>query len=253
MTDLTSLGLALGAGLVGGAMNAMAGGGTFATLPALMALGLPANLANATSNVALLPGAVASMWTFRDELGPIGGVRWQVLAVITFFAGLVGSLLLVVTPSETFDVLIPWLLLIAFIAIAFGKRAAKWLHERVTIGTGTLKVAQGALGVYGGYFGGGAGLMTTATYGLLASVDPREVFAIRTMMLAVANLAAAIVFIYFAMVDWQGCIPLLIGALIGGWLGAHAGKRLPAMGVRIWTLLWTGFTTVVFFARTYVL
>jgi uncharacterized protein len=82
--NLTTIALSTGAGILGGAMNALAGGGTFATLPALIALGLPANTANATSNLALLPGAATSAWAFRDELQPIGGVRIRLLAAITF-------------------------------------------------------------------------------------------------------------------------------------------------------------------------
>lgn len=249
--DLGALLLAAGAGLIGGAMNALAGGGTFATLPALIALGLPANLANATSNVALLPGAAASAWTFRDELGPVAGIAVWVLGVITFAFGLIGSVLLVLTPSETFDLIIPWLLLFAFVVMIFGKRAAAWLHARVTIGRPTLLAAQGVLGIYGGYFGGGVGLITTAVYGLLANIQPRELFAIRTSMLAVANLAAAMVFTAFAMVRWWACLPMLAGAILGGWLGAHLGKRLSPVAVRVWTLLVTGATTAVFFFRAY--
>ena len=249
--DWPALLLALFAGTVGGVMNGLAGGGTFATLPALIALGLPANLANATSNVALLPGAAASAWGFRDELGPVAGLSVVLLAAITFFAGLAGSLLLVLTPTDTFDVLIPWLLLFAFVVMAFGRRAADWLHARVTIGRRTLIGAQGLLGIYGGYFGGGVGLMTTATYGLLAHIEPRALFAIRTLMLAVANLAAAFVFIGFAMVVWSACLPMLAGAILGGFGGAAIGKRLSPGVVRGWTLLVTAGTTMVFFARAY--
>ena len=243
--------LAAAAGLVGGAMNALAGGGTFATLPALIALGLPANIANATSNVALLPGAAASAWTFRDEIRPVAGIAIAVLATITFIAGLAGSLLLVLTPTETFDAIVPWLLLFAFAVMVFGKRAADWLHARVTIGRKALLATQGLLGVYGGYFGGGVGLITTALYGLLANIQPRELFALRTTMLAVANLAAALVFTGFAMVRWWACLPMLVGAVAGGWLGAHLGKRLSPGAVRAWTLVVTGATTLVFFVRAY--
>ena len=232
-------------------MNALAGGGTFATLPALIALGLPANIANATSNVALLPGAATSAWTYRDELGPVAGMSVRLLVAITFFFGLIGSLLLVLTPTETFDIIIPWLLLFAFVVMAFGKKAADWLHARVTISRRTLLATQSLLGIYGGYFGGGVGLILTAIYGLLANIRPRELFAIRTTLLAVANLAAAFVFIAFAMVAWWACLPMLVGSIIGGWLGALVGKRLSPRMVRVWTLLVTGATTIVFFVRAY--
>lgn len=232
-------------------MNALAGGGTFATLPALIAIGLPANVANATSNVALLPGAATSAWGFRDELGPVGGVGYRLLAAITFVGGLAGSLLLVATPSHAFDVIIPWLLLFAFAVLAFGRRAADWLHARITIGRRSLIVAQAMLGIYGGYFGGGVGLMTTAVYGLLANVTPRAMFAPRTLMLATANAAAAIVFVAAGIVAWGACLPMLAGSILGGWFGAKVGRRLPAGVVRIWTLLVTGVTTAVFFWRAY--
>lgn len=249
--SLPSLALAFGAGIVGGAMNALAGGGTFATLPALLAIGLPANTANATSNVALLPGAATSAWAFRDELAPLSGVSIRTLSAITFVSGLVGSALLVMTPSDTFDIIIPWLVLYAFIVLAFGKSASDWLNKRVTIGAKSLMGAQVLLGIYGGYFGGGVGLMTTATYGLLAGHSPRELFAPRTLMLAIANFAAAFVFIAAGMVVWAFAVPMLIGSVIGGWGGAIVGKKLPARAVRLWTLFVTLATTITFFIRAY--
>ena len=251
MPDPAFLALAAGAGFVGGSMNALAGGGTFATLPALLALGLPANVANATSNVALLPGAATSAWSFRDELAPLNGLSIRALAAITFVSGLLGSVLLVLTPTRTFDLIIPWLVLYAFVVLAFGKRASDWLRARVTIGVPTLVAVQVFLGIYGGYFGGGVGLMMTATYGLLAGLHPRQLFAPRTLMLAVANAAAAIVFVVAGLVVWWACLPMLAGAVLGGWAGAHLGKRLPHGLVRAWTLLVTAATTAVFFWRAY--
>lgn len=232
-------------------MNALAGGGTFLTLPTLIALGLPATIANATSNVALLPGAAASAWSFRKELRPVAGISVVMLMAITFACGLIGSVLLVLTPSETFDVIVPWLLLFAFVVMLFGQRAADWLHARIRIGRPALLATQGVLGVYGGYFGGGVGLITTALYGLLAQMQPRELFAIRTAMLATANLAAALVFVGFGMVRWWACLPMVAGSVLGGWMGAHYGKRLSAGAVRVWTLLITGGTTIAFFIRAY--
>ncbi|WNO54173.1 sulfite exporter TauE/SafE family protein [Stakelama saccharophila] len=243
--------LAAGGGFLGGAMNALAGGGSFATMPTLIALGLPATQANATSNFALLPGAGASALTFRDELGPIGSAQPWPLVAITFACALVGSLLLVVTPTETFDIIIPWLLLVAFLILLFGKRAAIWLHDHVTIGRRTLFAAQALLGIYGGYFGGGIGMMMTAVYGLLAGATPREMFAARTLMLAVANTAAAFVFIGFDMIRWWACLPMLAGALAGGWIAALLGKRVPPTPIRLWTIAWTAAVTAMFFWRAY--
>lgn len=251
MTALAPLALAAGAGLLGGAMNALAGGGTFVTMPALIATGLPSPIANATSNVALLPGAGASAWAYRDELGPVAGLPVWALSAITFAGGLVGSVLLVLTPTHAFDLLVPWLLLLAFAVILFGKRASTWLHARVTIGTGTLAAAQGVLGIYGGYFGGGVGLITTAVYGLLAGTHPRALFAMRTLMLLVANLAATLVFVAIKLVAWHSCLPMLAGGIVGGWAGARIGKRLSPGFVHVWTLLITGAITIAFFYRAY--
>lgn len=251
MPDAFHILLPILAGTIGGAMNALAGGGTFATLPALIALGLPANIANATSNFALLPGACSSAYVYRDELGPVGGVRIEWLALITFLGGLAGGILLVITPGQAFDLLVPWLLLFALIVMLFGQRASVWLRARVSIGPRSLVASQILLGVYGGYFGGGVGLITTALYGLLAGIDVRAMFAPRTLMLAVANLAAAVIFLWFGMVNWVACLPMIAGAMLGGWLGAHVGKKLPLRAVRLWTLSVTAATTLVFFVRAY--
>jgi uncharacterized membrane protein YfcA len=234
--DLSSLALAAGAGLLGGTMNALAGGGTFTTMPTLIALGLPSPVANATSNVALQP---------------LAGISVRALSALTFVTGMIGSLLLVATPARTFDIIVPWLLLIAAIAIAFGKKASEALARHAAPGPKTLFAAQAMLGVYGGYFGGGVGLMMTATWGLLAGELPHRLMGHRTLMLAFANGAATIVFIGAGLVRWAACLPMLVGAIAGGYLGAIIGKLLPPAVIRGWTLLITAVTTAVFFYRAY--
>jgi uncharacterized membrane protein YfcA len=251
LADPAAAGFALAAGLAGGAMNALAGGGTFATMPTLIALGLPSPIANATSNVALQPGAIASAWAYRDGLTPLAGISVRTLAAITFVGGLAGSLLLVATPTRTFDIVIPWLLLLATFVMAFGKRASNALHSRVTIGTGTLMTVQLGLGVYGGYFGGGVGLMMMAAWGLLAGAEPHHLAAPRTLMLAVANAAATIIFVVAAMVAWHLAIPMLLGAIAGGYFGARLGRILSPRVIRVVTLLVTASMTAIFFWRAY--
>src|SRR4029078_8236496 len=115
-----------------------------------------------------------------------------------------------------FDFIIPWLLLLGLIVMLFGKRASNWLHERLSIGVRTRVVAQSLLSISGGYFGGGVGLMLTATYGLLAGAHPRSLFSVRTLVLSIANFGAAILFIAVGLVRWAACLPMLVGAVIGG-------------------------------------
>lgn len=232
-------------------MNALAGGGTFATMPALIALGLPSPIANATSNVALLPGAATSAWTYRRDLQPIEALSIPVLVGLTLVGGTIGSLLLVATPTRVFDQIIPWLLLFAAVVLIVGRRASDTLRARVTIGLPTFVVVQLLLAIYGGYFGGGVGLMMTATYGLIAGLPPHRLAAARTLQLAVANAAASVVFVALGRVAWGAALPMIAGAAVGGWLGARLGNRLPPAAVRTWTIAVTVITTAVFFWRAY--
>lgn len=232
-------------------MNALAGGGTFATIPTLVALGLPSPIANATSNVALQPGAVASAWTYRDGLAPIGGVGVRTLAAVTFCGGVLGSALLVVTSTRAFDLIVPWLLLIATLALAAGPAVATRLSGRTIGGRGAILVAQLLLGIYGGYFGGAVGIMATAAWGLLTGMPPHLVAAQRTLTLAIANAAAALIFIGTGMVRWTLAVPMLVGSTIGGILGARLDRALPPVVIRGWTLAVSVTTTAVFFWRAY--
>src|SRR5580700_2879304 len=111
-----------GAGLLAGTMNALAGGGSFVSLPALISVGVPSVQANASSTVGLFPGTAASAWAYRDGLGPIGAVSLKALLLATVAGGALGALLLLGTPSATFDFLLPWLLLIATVTLGVGRQ-----------------------------------------------------------------------------------------------------------------------------------
>ena len=251
MIDWTFLALAAAGGFLGGAMNALAGGGSFSTMPTLIALGLPSTIANATSNVALQPAAMASAWAYRHGLEPVMGVTMRRMVAITMIGAFLGSALLFFTSPRAFDLIVPWLLLTATLAIAGGRHASDWLARIARPGPRALMAAQGVLGVYGGYFGGGIGMMLTAAWGLLSGRDPAQLAAPRTLMLATANAAATLVFIATGMVAWAQCLPMLAGGIVGGWSGALVGRKLPAGLIRGWTLLLTTVTTAVFFYRGY--
>jgi uncharacterized membrane protein YfcA len=248
MNDLLML---FGAGMVGGAMNALAGGGSFVTLPALIAAGVPSVQANTSSTVALYPGGLASAWTYRDGLGPVCGVSTRRLLVVTLAGGFLGSLLLLLTPSSTFNVLLPWLLLFATLALAFGRGVGVVLRRHVRIGTGAMLAIQFVLGFYGGYFGGAVGLMMMAIWGLLGAVELKSLNAPRTLMVSAANTIAVITFIVAGAVRWPQTLAMLLGATLGGYAGARLGRVLPARLVRIATLLCTTAITLAFFVRTY--
>ena len=118
------------AGLVAGAMNALAGGGSFVSLPALIAAGVPSVQANASSTVALFPGGIASVWGYREGLGPVAAVSLRHLLIATLLGGLIGSVLLLATPTTTFNFVLPWLLLLATLTLGFGRRLGESLRLR---------------------------------------------------------------------------------------------------------------------------
>ncbi|MBS0490361.1 sulfite exporter TauE/SafE family protein [Phenylobacterium sp. NIBR 498073] len=241
--------LLLGAGLLAGAMNALAGGGSFVTLPALIAAGVPSVAANASSTVALYPGGLASAWVYRQGLTQVCGVPIRPMLAVTLIGGLAGSLLLLWTPSSTFDVILPWLLLTATLALAFGPRLAPWLQRHAQIGPGPILALQFALGVYGGYFGGAVGLMMMAAWSLLAGVDLKQLNPPRTLMVSAANTVAVVCFAIAGAVRWPQALMVALGALAGGYLGAHLGRRLDPRVVRAATIALSVAMTAVFFVR----
>jgi len=239
------------AGLVAGAMNALAGGGSFVTLPALIAAGVPSVQANASSTVALFPGGVVSAWAYRDGLGPVGTVSLRCLAITTLLGGVFGAVLLVWTPTNAFDFVLPWLLLLATLALGFGRIFGEWLGRRRRIGPTALLSIQFALGVYGGYFGGAVGIMMMAVWGLAGHHDLKRLNAPRTLLVSSANLMAALTFIIARAVHWPETLAMLVGAAIGGYGGAQIGRRAPTKVVRAWTLSLTACITLGFFVRAY--
>jgi uncharacterized membrane protein YfcA len=243
--------LVFSSGIVAGAMNALAGGGSFVSLPALIAAGVPPVQANTSSTVALFPGGLASAWAYRDGLRPVGAVRLRALLLTTLCGGLTGALLLLATSSTAFTFLLPWLLLVASFALAFGRRIGEALRARWHIHAHAVLAAQFALGVYGGYFGGAVGIMMIAMWGLLDSCDVKHLNAPRTLLVSAANVVAVLAFIAANAVRWPETLVMLVGAIIGGYSGARLGRRAPSRIIRAFTLIATFCITLVFFVKTY--
>lgn len=232
-------------------MNALAGGGSFVTLPALIAAGVPPVLANTSSTVALFPGGVASAWAYRDGHRQVGSVSLRALLTATLCGGLIGALLLLRTSSAAFTFVLPWLLLIASISLATGRRIGAALRARWHINAHAVLFVQFALGVYGGYFGGAVGIMMIAMWGLLDSADLKQLNAPRTLLVSAANVVAVLAFIIANAVRWPETLTMLAGAVIGGYGGAHIGRRMPPGTIRGITLIATSCITLAFFVKTY--
>jgi uncharacterized membrane protein YfcA len=239
------------AGFGAGALNALAGGGSFVSLPAMIAAGVPSVQANASSTVALFPGGLASAWAYREGLGPVGEVPLKTLMVVTLLGGSAGAGLLLVTPTATFDRLLPWLLLVAFLALCLGRTLGEWLRLRLRIRPWAVLVLQFWLGIYGGYFGGAVGIMMVAVWGLLDPRDLKSMSAPRTLLVSTANLMAVAIFAVAHAVAWPAALAMLSGATVGGYAGAQLGLRAPARVVRTGTLLLTAGITLAVFIRAY--
>jgi uncharacterized protein len=239
------------AGFAAGAMNSLAGGGSFVTLPALIAAGVPSVQANASSTVALYPGGLAGVWAYRDRPEAVCGVSLKLLGLVTGIGGATGALLLLRTPASTFDLAVPWLLLFATLLLAFGRRAGAVLRGTFTIGPRAMVAIQFLLGVYGGYFGGAVGIMMLSIWSLLGTADLKRLQPARMLMVSAANGVAVLLFVLAGAVAWPRTLAVLAAGIVGGSAGGHLGRRLDARWVRAGTLVCAGAITAIFFFRAF--
>ncbi|MGQ0540047.1 MAG: sulfite exporter TauE/SafE family protein [Gemmatimonadaceae bacterium] len=238
-------GLILLAAFAGSAVNSIAGGGTLLTFPALLGLGVPPLTANATSTVALWPGALASMLGYRSELtGALAfAKRW---AVPSLLGGLAGAGLLLITPAERFDAIVPWLVIGATglfvlqqpVMRALRLESAPETTERTThdaaAGRAPLGVLvfQFAIAVYGGYFGAGIGILMLAALGLLGFRNIHRMNGLKNWGGLCINAAAAVTFALSSLVDWPIALTMALGAISGGYVGSRAAQRVSQKLVR---------------------
>jgi uncharacterized protein len=239
------------AGLLAGTMNAVAGGGSFVSFPAMVFVGLPPIAANATSTVALFPGTVASTFAYRSDLRGVAGVGLRVLLPISLAGGIVGAVLLLVTPGSAFDLVIPWLLLLATLTFAGGRRLGEWLRRYVRIGRRPLLVIQFILSIYGGYFGGAIGLMMLAVWTLLDNADLKALAPARTFLVSATNGTAVLCFLAAGVVRWPEMLAMMFSAIAGGYYGARFALLLPPPVLRVFVVLLSATVTIGFFLRKY--
>jgi uncharacterized membrane protein YfcA len=228
-----------------GAVNAIAGGGTLVTFPVLTTVVLY-RLANATSTVALFPGSFASVWGYRDRLQACR--RWIIiLSAPSLLGGAVGALLLIWHAENTFRRVVPWLILLAAILFLLQPTVARLLkaqsaalHEPSRKMIAAIVVIQFLIGVYGGYFGAGIGILMLSALSFLGLESIHEINALKSTLAFLMNTVAAILFMARGMVEWQYAIPMALAAIVGGYFGARLSLLLRPSIVR-WIVIVIGF------------
>ena len=225
--------LIFAAGLWAGLQNALAGGGSFVTLPALIMSGMSPLAANITSTVALFPGQVTSGLAGRSLVTGAGRLPFKALFGISVVGGALGGLLLLNTPSSIFSRLVPWLVLFATAMFAWGSFRRKPANlAAAQIGPVPTGIAQFFIAIYGGYFGGGIGFLMMAALSM-AGVTARHAAATKNVLASVMNAAAVALFFTSPLVHWPQAIALGAGAILGGLAGVWALRRVNERWLRI--------------------
>jgi uncharacterized membrane protein YfcA len=243
------------AGALGGALNSVAGGGSFIAFPALLFTGVPPIPANATNTIALWTGAAASGGAYRKRLDVSRRVLVPLL-LASLVGGVAGAYLLLKTPAHTFMRVLPWLTLGATLLFAFGKKIAGGRrsvleHETSAAALAGATVFQLCVGVYGGYFGGGMGIVMLAMLAALGMTDIHAMNALKSVMGSVINGVAVVTFVIAGAIYWRHGSVMIVGGITGGYLGAHYAMKVPQVWIRWFVVAVGAAMTVYFFWKSY--
>lgn len=249
MDSLIAIPVLLAAAFVAGALNAVAGGGSFLTLPALVWTGVPALAANATGTAALLPGYLAGAWGFREDVQAPPGLSLGALALLSVAGGAAGAGLLLVTPDALFQRVVPWLLLLATVLFALGPRVAQALAGRQAR---PWQAVAGVLAVsaYGGYFNGGLGILLLALFTLLGQTHLNAMNGLKNGVSALLTTMAVGLYMAGGLVQWRQALLMALAATLGGYGGARVARRLPALWLRRGIVLTGLLMAVLFFMKS---
>jgi hypothetical protein len=243
------------AGVLGGALNAVAGGGSFIAFPALLFSGVAPIAANATNTVALWLGVTASSGAYRRHLDISRRVMIP-LAVTSVIGGIGGAVLLLRTPAHTFLRVLPWLMLGATLLFMFGSRLARGSKGSVAHDASGTAITIAALfelvaAVYGGYFGGGLGIVNLAMLAALGMTDIHAMNALKVVLGGIINGLAVVTFVVAGAVAWKQGIIMIAGAIVGGYFGAHYAQKVPQSWIRVFVIVVGTGMTIYFFWRAY--
>ncbi|MGH1415672.1 MAG: sulfite exporter TauE/SafE family protein [Pelagimonas sp.] len=237
-------------GFAAGILNAVAGGGTFLTFPALVWFGLPPVLANATSTFAAMPGYASAAWAFRHDVKAEGTLPLRAIIITATLGAILGALLLIVTPSDVFTGAVPWLLLLATVLFGTGPLILKFAQSR-GIGQAGLLVSTItilAVAIYGGYFNGGLGIMLLAAFSLLGYQNLHGMNGLKNLISAIISVVSSVAFISAGLIVWKPALVIAVAITFGGYIGASQSRRIKRQDYLRWFVTAVGtVTTVIFF------
>lgn len=242
------------AGFLGGAVNALAGGGSLISFPALLAVGYPSVTANVTNSLAMWPGYASSSLAFRGELAD-QRPRIRVLGLTATAGGVAGSVLLLGLPSEVFDAVVPWFVLLASLLLAVQPRLADLIRrrnrrpERAPHRSPALHGALFFAGAYGAYFGGGLGVVLIGVLGLYLSDHLHVIMGMKNVISLLVNTVAVVAFVFFAPVSWTALAVVAPAAFVGGYTGSKVAKQIPPDALRLGIVLIGALVGVVMLVR----
>jgi uncharacterized protein len=240
-------------GFFSGGCNAIVGGGTLFTFPLLLFLGVPPVAANATNTVGLWPASLIAARTYLAELRAAKD-RLLLRSVIAVLGGIVGAYLLLASGDARFLALVPWLILIATLLFAFSRTIVRRLMRFGSRGNAAIMLLLELLfSIYGGYFGAGVGILLMASLALAGEQDPQVANAQKNLYGGLINGAAVVIFIAQGAVLWSYALPLIIGSLAGGYLGARAARLIPGGYLRIVVITAGSVLTLIYFRTVYLL
>jgi len=245
---VTILLLLLGAGIIAGVQNALAGGGSFVTLGMLVIAGLDPRSANITSTIALFPGQVATGYAGRRFATGTPRLSFAALFGISLVGGVLGACLLLATPPTFFASLVPWLVLFATGVFAWGSFLRRPAPGAMPSGPGAAGVAQFLIAIYGGYFGGGIGFLMLAAL-TVAGLPVRPASATKNVLAATMNASAVVIFLFSRDVHWPEAAALASGAIVGGLLGTVLLTRVNERALRVGVIVLGAALSVGLFAR----
>ncbi|PRC92806.1 sulfite exporter TauE/SafE family protein [Solimicrobium silvestre] len=238
------------AGLYAGMQNALAGGGSFITFPALLLAGLNPLAANMSSTIALFPSQITTAIAGRKMVSGVGHLSFRSLFIVSLIGGVLGALLLLSTPVSIFTNLVPWLVLFATAAFAWGSFGYQ-PHSTATarqLPNSVLLLIQGVIAIYGGYFGGGIGFLMLAAL-TVAGQQVRAASATKNALAMTMNASAVAIFAFSPMINWAAVVALGLGGVLGGLIGSWLIHRLPERLLRGFVVLVGVVLTVWLFLR----